>query len=73
MNRRELLLTLVAAPLATRIAAGAVFARQATRETELILCGWDEVFILALGEGQTPTYRKVWSWRVADSPEIPAD
>ena len=37
------------------------------------MCGWDEVFILALGEGPTPTHRKVWSWRAADSPEIPAD
>ena len=37
------------------------------------MCGWDEVFILALGEGPTPTHRKVWSWRAADSPGIPAD
>jgi hypothetical protein len=42
------------------------------RERELIVCGWDEVFILAVGEGPTPTARKTWSWRVGDSPEIPA-
>jgi Family of unknown function (DUF6528) len=67
LNRRDALRTLMAVPLA---------ARQSTapsRETELIVCGWDEVFILALGEGPTPAHRKVWSWRAADSPEIPAD
>ena len=37
------------------------------------MCGWDEVFILALGGGPAPAHRKVWSWRAADSPEIPAD
>ena len=66
LNRREALRTLIAAPLAARqsLAAG---------ETELIVCGWDEVFILALGGGAAPSHRKVWSWRAADSPEIPAD
>ena len=74
MNRRQLLLTLLAAPWSThrgvhsRVGASS----QTSGETELILCGWDEVFILALGEGPTPAHRKVWSWRVADSPEIPA-
>ena len=72
MNRRELLLTLLAAPLAARRVAGAA-ATQGPQDTELILCGWDEVFILALGPGATPAHRKVWSWRVADSPEIPAE
>jgi hypothetical protein len=37
------------------------------------VCGWDEVFILALGEGATPTHRKVWSWRATDSPGIAGD
>src|SRR5688572_10243783 len=71
LNRRDALLTLIAVPLAARQAAAA--ARQGSRETELIVCGWDEVFILALGEGPTPAHRKVWSWRAADSPEIPED
>src|SRR5688572_21229990 len=69
MTRREALRGLIAAPLAGH---GAV-ARQTARESELIVCGWDEVFILALGEGPAPGYRKVWSWRAADSPEIAAD
>jgi Family of unknown function (DUF6528) len=71
LNRRDALLTLIAGPLAGLRSAAA--AGQPTREAELIVCGWDEVFILALGDGPTPAHRMVWSWRVADSPEIPAD
>ena len=73
MNRRDLLLTLLAAPLAARPSRASAPTQPAQQETELILCGWDEVFILSLGGGSTPTHRKVWSWRVADSPEIPAE
>jgi hypothetical protein len=69
IRRRDALLTLLTAPLAARAAA----ASQAPRESELIVCGWDEVFVLALGDGLTQAYRKVWSWRAADSPEIPKD
>jgi len=36
---------------------------------ELIVCGWDEVFILDLAAQGEP--RKVWSWRTNDSPELP--
>src|SRR5829696_2620291 len=69
VNRREALLTLIALPLTARHSASA---GQPT-DSELIVCGWDEVFILALGDGATPTHRKVWSWRAADSSEIPKD
>ena len=69
MTRREALRGLMAVPLAGH---GAV-PRQTARESELIVCGWDEVFILALGDGPAPSHRKVWSWRAADSPEIAAD
>jgi hypothetical protein len=68
MNRRALLLTLAALPLAARRTA----THQASPGTELVVCGADEVFILALGAGATPAHQKVWSWRAADSPEIPA-
>jgi hypothetical protein len=71
LNRRDVLRTLIALPLAARPAA--IPEQQASGQTELIVCGWDEVFILALGDGPTPSHRKVWSWRAADSPEIPAD
>jgi hypothetical protein len=60
LTRRELLMALAAAPLALPQA-----------ESELVVCGADEVFILTLGSGANPPHRKVWSWRVADSPEIP--
>ncbi len=74
MNRRELLLALLAGPLAARSLDGATQpAGQNGPATELVFCGWDEVFILALGEGASPAHTKVWSWRAADSPEIPAD
>jgi hypothetical protein len=74
MNRRQLLLSLLAVPLAAGPATAAPTPRgRQGEETELILCGGDEVFILALGDGPTPAYRKVWSWRAADSPEIPSD
>src|SRR5688500_6271615 len=70
-DRRDALLTLLAVPLAAGRPISA--ALQGLREIELIVCGWDEVFILALGEGPAPAPRKVWSWRAADSPEIPPD
>jgi hypothetical protein len=73
MNRRELLLALLAGGLESRRVEGANrWAGQNVPSAELVLCGWDEVFVLALGEGASPAYRKVWSWRAADSPEIPA-
>ena len=71
LNRREALLTLMAAPIAAGRTAAA--APQASGDVELIVCGWDEVFMLALGDGPSPAHRKVWSWRAADSPEIPPD
>jgi uncharacterized protein DUF6528 len=71
ITRRDALQKLISAPLSARAAWAA--GPQAPSETELIVCGWDEVFILAIGEGPTPPYRKAWSWRASDSPEIPAD
>lgn len=40
---------------------------------ELICCGGEEVFILSLAEGKQAVGDRVWRWRAADSPEIPAD
>ncbi|HEY8551176.1 MAG TPA: DUF6528 family protein [Vicinamibacterales bacterium] len=70
MNRREMLLGLCAAPFAVRELAGH---GQQPAGSELVVCGWDEVFILAPGSEATPSFRKVWSWRAADRPEMPAD
>jgi hypothetical protein len=71
LNRRDALLALIAVPLAgLRSPADG---QPAARGTELIVCGWDEVFILAFDDAPGSTPRKVWSWRAADSPEIPPD
>ncbi len=38
---------------------------------DLIVCGGDEVFILALAEQSGLPPRKIWSWRAAECPDIP--
>ncbi|HTV02653.1 MAG TPA: DUF6528 family protein [Luteitalea sp.] len=35
----------------------------------LVVCGWDEVFVLDVTQPTAP--RKTWSWRAADRPELP--
>jgi hypothetical protein len=35
----------------------------------LVVCGWDEVFILDLADLRSP--RKVWTWKAADRKELP--
>jgi len=35
----------------------------------LVACGWDEVFVLEV----SATPRKVWRWKAADRPELPAE
>jgi len=69
ITRREMLLALAvgsatAACVRLRDEAG-------PSRRELILCGAEEVFILALGPGSNPAAEKVWSWRATDSAEIP--
>ena len=71
ITRRDVLLTMISTPLSAPVAWAAE--SQGKSETELIVCGWDEVFILVIGEGPTPTYRKAWSWHASDSLELPAD
>ena len=41
-------------------------------EERLIVCGGEEVFIVPAG-GAVKTADRVWRWRAADSPEIPAE
>lgn len=41
----------------------------ASRLSDLIVCGGDEVVILDLGDPAAP--RQIWSWRAADHPELP--
>src|SRR5687768_2666290 len=70
-TRRNALLTLIGVPLMVHQARAA--AQHASRDTELAVCGWDEVFILALGDGPAPANRKVWSWRAKEDSGIPAE
>jgi hypothetical protein len=54
--------------LATSVLALGVAASEAPAVTdELVVCGWDEVFVLEVS-GEP---RKVWSWKAADRPELP--
>ena len=39
---------------------------------ELIVCGWDEVFILDMSDSQNDRPRKVWSWQAKDRLELPS-
>ncbi|MXY47725.1 MAG: hypothetical protein F4Y38_00355 [Gemmatimonadetes bacterium] len=39
--------------------------------SELIVCGWDEVFVLEIGQTKDGTQRKVWSWKATDRNELP--
>lgn len=52
--------------LAFLIACAAAVVSAADRE--LIVCGWDEVYILDLDRQPV---EKVWSWKASDSPELP--
>jgi hypothetical protein len=45
-----------------------LFAAAPPHNRELIVCGWDEVYILDLNQ-QPPA--KVWSWKAAGAPELP--
>ena len=38
---------------------------------ELLVCGWDEVFALKVGESDRISTNKVWSWRARDCPNLP--
>lgn len=40
---------------------------------EIVVCGWDEVFILDLNDRQTDAPRKIWSWRAKERRDLPDD
>ncbi len=39
---------------------------------QLIVCGWDEVFIWALDLVAEPCPRKIWTWRAHQRPDLPS-
>jgi Family of unknown function (DUF6528) len=45
----------------------------ARADDELILCGWDEVFALKVGNTNNISTNKVWSWRARDCPNLPKE
>lgn len=49
----------------------AAFEADGVGSQELIVCGWDEVFVLSLGTDGS--HRKIWSWRAGDSNDLPDD
>jgi hypothetical protein len=42
-----------------------------TKVDELILCGWDEVFIVRLKPGTDGEWKKIWSWKASERKELP--
>lgn len=50
---------------------GSAMPSEENQVTELILCGWDEVFILDMAQQQDGMPKKVWNWRVKDRSELP--
>jgi uncharacterized protein DUF6528 len=42
-------------------------------QTELIVCGWDEVFILDMAKKKDGKPAKIWSWRAEDRTDLPDD
>jgi hypothetical protein len=50
--------------------AVAVPSRAADAPRELLVCGWDEVFILKIADAAVAP-EKVWRWKALDRPEIP--
>ena len=62
--------------LATTLAAAIFYAAandQPGKEArELVVCGWDEVFVLDLAGG-TSTPKRTWTWRAAGRGDLPDD
>lgn len=41
--------------------------------SELVVCGWDEVYILRFDGGTSSKPRRVWTWRAKDRADLPED
>ena len=71
LSRRNLLSAVVGGALAGSCAGKVRAPFGGRRRDELILCGWDEVFILSVQSGAGGAPQKVWSWRAAECPNLP--
>lgn len=68
-----MVLTLVIALFSILISPGlTAAAADAPGGGQLLVCGWDEVFVYDLGGPGKPG-GKIWSWRAKDRPELPAE
>lgn len=65
------LLLLVSCGGGNKDSAAARARRADSAPAELILCGWDEVFILDMSHAQDSSPGKVWSWKAANCPDLP--
>ena len=45
----------------------------APESRELVVCGWDEVFILDMNAGTEQSPTKIWSWRASDRNDLPME
>ena len=64
-------LVIIASLLVALPAGATVWPQEASVGRQLIVCGWDEVFVLDLGTEGNP--RKIWSWRASEASELPED
>jgi len=67
----RLYLVITASLLLALLAFATVWPQVALAGPQLIVCGWDEVFILDLEVQENP--RKIWSWRASEAGELPDD
>jgi hypothetical protein len=61
---------------AIALAVWALWAAAAPRAAdplELVVCGWDEVFILRFDEGSDAKPQRVWRWRARGRADLPAE
>ncbi len=56
--------------LAILITGGTLVADSSSNQ-ELIVCGWDEVFILDMADREASIPKKIWSWRAEGREDLP--
>jgi hypothetical protein len=49
----------------------AILLAAAAKAEPLVLCGWDEVFVVEVSAAEKGKIEKLWSWRAADRKELP--
>lgn len=57
--------------LALVLIAVMILPSRMTRAEQLVLCGWDEVFLLDVADAEKGKVEKLWTWRAADRKDLP--